>query len=240
MVESRVVSYSESKSLRQVSILASASFQTKHTVQKMDSFYLRAFSLNEAALENLQLEIRHALESTGAQCGYIGIDISYLNPNCRVLRCRASGFNNSSIELLSNIQPQQGVVMRIRAHERFYLGVLSPDIIDEQDYDPTNPNNSRHLGKICVELELYQDAIGFFNVAIENDPVAGAYSDRGYAWSLQGESDKAIEDFNKALHIDPKCVLALINRGNEYEILGMYERAAKDHSKAERLENPWE
>src|SRR5277367_6019573 len=55
----------------------------------------------------------------------------------------------------------------------------------------------------------YDKAISSFNEALEMNPddqlKATIYADRGGAHGFKGEPGKAIEDFNEAIRIDPKC-----------------------------------
>jgi tetratricopeptide (TPR) repeat protein len=55
---------------------------------------------------------------------------------------------------------------------------------------------------------------------------------RGYAYSLVGESEKAIEDFSRAIALDNGYVKAYVNRGKLYLASGRKELAADDLQKA--------
>jgi tetratricopeptide (TPR) repeat protein len=48
----------------------------------------------------------------------------------------------------------------------------------------------------------------------------------------KGEHDHAIDDYNKAIEINPKDAAAYYNRGNAYEKKGDKARAIADFSKA--------
>ena len=63
-----------------------------------------------------------------------------------------------------------------------------------------------------------------------------AYYKRGNAYSHKGEYDRAIEDFGKAIALNPKYAKAYINRGNAYYHKGEYDRATKDYDKAIALD----
>jgi tetratricopeptide (TPR) repeat protein len=59
-----------------------------------------------------------------------------------------------------------------------------------------------------------------------------AYYDSGVAYYNQGQYDKAISDFTKALEINPKFAEAYNRRGIVYGIKGRYDEAISDFSKA--------
>lgn len=54
----------------------------------------------------------------------------------------------------------------------------------------------------------------------------------GAAYGKQGEYDRAIADFNRAIELNPKDAVAYYNRGNVYRKKGEYHRAISDYSKA--------
>jgi len=63
-------------------------------------------------------------------------------------------------------------------------------------------------------------------------PTALEYFDRGVAASEKGELDQAIDDFTKAIELDPKLAFAYNNRGNVYRKKGNYDQAISDYTKA--------
>ena len=46
-----------------------------------------------------------------------------------------------------------------------------------------------------------------------------------------GQYERAIEDYDQALEINPQLAEAYTNRGNAYADLGQYERAIEDFTK---------
>ncbi|GHV79053.1 hypothetical protein AGMMS49944_08440 [Spirochaetia bacterium] len=64
----------------------------------------------------------------------------------------------------------------------------------------------------------------------END--AGAYYDSGNGYYNRGEYEKAIEDYTRAINIDPNLAYAYCNRGNAYGENGDYEKAIADYTRA--------
>jgi tetratricopeptide (TPR) repeat protein len=58
----------------------------------------------------------------------------------------------------------------------------------------------------------------------------------GNAFYDQGKYQEAIEDFNKALELDPKFAKAYNNRGNAFHVQGKYQEAIEDYNKALELD----
>ncbi len=55
----------------------------------------------------------------------------------------------------------------------------------------------------------------------------------GVAYTHKGEYDRAIDDYNKAIEINPKNSMAYNNRGFVYDIhKGEYDKAINDYNKA--------
>ncbi|MDP1758576.1 MAG: tetratricopeptide repeat protein, partial [Thermodesulfovibrionales bacterium] len=57
------------------------------------------------------------------------------------------------------------------------------------------------------------------------------YFDRGNGFFNEGDFDKAIPDYTKAISIDPKYSEAYFNRGQAYYKKEKYEEAIKDYTK---------
>ncbi|MFI5073143.1 MAG: tetratricopeptide repeat protein [Terriglobales bacterium] len=55
---------------------------------------------------------------------------------------------------------------------------------------------------------------------------------RGWAYYRTGEYDKALQDFNQAIHLKPDYAYAFNNRGLVYYKLGNYDRAIEDFNQA--------
>ena len=71
---------------------------------------------------------------------------------------------------------------------------------------------------------------------IEIDPNdVNTYRNRGVAYILNGEYDKAIEDFSEAIDFDPKDAKAYGGRGEAYRKKGEFEKAAADEEKSKSL-----
>ena len=62
------------------------------------------------------------------------------------------------------------------------------------------------------------------------------HNDRGIAYVQLGKPDLAIEDFEKAIEIDPDVASAYVNLGQAYNILGDYAKALEAFNKAISLD----
>jgi eukaryotic-like serine/threonine-protein kinase len=63
------------------------------------------------------------------------------------------------------------------------------------------------------------------------------YTNRGSTFGNLGQHERAISDFDEAIHRNPTLAPAYTNRGNSYAALGQHERAIADYDEAIRL-NP--
>ena len=61
-------------------------------------------------------------------------------------------------------------------------------------------------------------------------------NNRGIAYGDKGEPDRAIEDYNRTIALDPTFVLGYNNRGNAYNDKHDYDRAIADYSAALKIE----
>jgi len=67
--------------------------------------------------------------------------------------------------------------------------------------------------------------------------LARAFDWRGYALVKKGQYDRAIDDFDQAIKIDPNNASAFSNRGAAYEIKDQYDHAIENYDQAIKL-NP--
>jgi tetratricopeptide (TPR) repeat protein len=66
--------------------------------------------------------------------------------------------------------------------------------------------------------------------------LAASHSNRGIGYFDQGEFDRAIADYNRALTLNPKSAAASNNRGNAYSAKHDYDRAIADYNEAIMLD----
>lgn len=67
------------------------------------------------------------------------------------------------------------------------------------------------------------------------EKLAAAYNNRGFAYRLNGEIDRAIEDYAQAIRLSPKFYLAINNRGVAYMTKGNADLAIADFDRVIQL-----
>lgn len=81
--------------------------------------------------------------------------------------------------------------------------------------------------------KVWKDSITLWNDVLAKFPdCAIAYNNRGNAYNFNGQYEKALNDFNRAIEINPALELAYFNRGKIYEKLKDYGRAIEDFTNA--------
>ena len=95
-------------------------------------------------------------------------------------------------------------------------------------FDAENWDKAIKLGEaIRAEFPNSFDADGW-----NTKNLAGAYNNRGNSYNELKQYERAIEDLNKAIEIEPEDAEAYYNRGDSYNKLKQYERAIQDFDKA--------
>ena len=80
----------------------------------------------------------------------------------------------------------------------------------------------------CTALiQSGQEAIGSLTSAILN---------RGSAYTIKGNYDRAIQDYDEAIRLNPSYASAFSHRGYAYDEKGNYDRAIQDYDEAIRLD----
>lgn len=93
-----------------------------------------------------------------------------------------------------------------------------------------------------VEAKQYQQAIAGYSKVLEHTPVLRAYAMRGYSYAQLGQDEKAIEDYNRVLEVDPHggcCPGTRSNRGRAYLKAGKKELALQDLLDAAARDDAW-
>ena len=100
-----------------------------------------------------------------------------------------------------------------------------------------------NLGNRHLETGRYERAIQNYSrvsdvlVETDNPNLITAYFNRGLAYHLNGDYDKAIEDFDKVITMNPNDDKAFYHRGNAHALQNAADKALEDYSQAIQL-NP--
>ena len=62
------------------------------------------------------------------------------------------------------------------------------------------------------------------------------YGNRGLSYYRLDQNESAIQDYNKAIELDPQFVIFYSNRALAYEKIGQYDKAIADRKKAAELQ----
>jgi tetratricopeptide (TPR) repeat protein len=89
----------------------------------------------------------------------------------------------------------------------------------------------RQVGWIAKgDAVLLTEAVAHFTAQLAKDPKdVNAYTARGQAYAANGESEKALSDFEEAVRLDPKATLARYHRANLAYGKGQYDKALEDY-----------
>ncbi len=83
-------------------------------------------------------------------------------------------------------------------------------------------------------IETYDTLLSKFKP--DRASTTDAYYNRGLVYQNLEKYDEAIEDYTKAIHLDPDFALAYNNRGVVYHNLEKYDEAIEDYTEAIRLD----
>ena len=101
--------------------------------------------------------------------------------------------------------------------------------------DPTNQQVARTLVEKLAELNRIDDALKLLSNALESKPSEGLYRLRAIVYRMQLKEDEALADLNKALAMQPRDPISLLQRA-EISVAKKNLQAAKDDLRAaERL-----
>jgi tetratricopeptide (TPR) repeat protein len=71
-------------------------------------------------------------------------------------------------------------------------------------------------------------------VVLRNDAIS--FASRGFAYANLGEYQKAIEDYDQAITLNPNNAISFGNRGLAYTNLGEYQKAINNYDQAIALD----
>jgi len=89
------------------------------------------------------------------------------------------------------------------------------------------------------QMPIWENGLSVWSYVIEKQPgkVSIAYTNLGSVYQKMGQFDKAMENYEKAITLDPNDYLAYINRGVIFDKVGQFDRAIESYGKA-MMSNP--
>ena len=130
--------------------------------------------------------------------------------------------------------PTNGEALQARAAVRMQAGDVDGAVKDLQNVlarDPSNQAIAQAAVQQLVELNRAGDALDLLSKTIEAKPSEALYRLRAILYRMEGKEDEALADLNKALAMQPKDPVALLQRA-EIAIFGGDIRGAKRDLKA--------
>jgi tetratricopeptide (TPR) repeat protein len=84
------------------------------------------------------------------------------------------------------------------------------------------------------QTAVWKDSLTLWNYVIEMEPgkTYFSYNNRGIAYSDIGQYDRALEDYNKVISMNPDYSSVYNNRGVVYSRQGLYDMAIEDFSRS--------
>jgi len=95
---------------------------------------------------------------------------------------------------------------------------------------PIDPNAIEYfdIGADCEESDVYCQ-VSNYSKAIKIDPsFAEAFNNRGMAYRISGDNERAVADFSRAIELDPKFSQAIYNRALLFSVTGKEDSAVRD------------
>jgi tetratricopeptide (TPR) repeat protein len=71
--------------------------------------------------------------------------------------------------------------------------------------------------------------------SLQGKALAGAYNNRGVEYNGKDQHDRAIQDYDQAIRLNPNFAQTFNNRGRAYNDKGQIDRAIQDYDQAIRL-----
>jgi len=92
------------------------------------------------------------------------------------------------------------------------------------------------LGKTALEMGRVDEALAIFSKLASAEPQAQVHFYRGLAFRVKGKFPQALEDFNKAIALDPKQPLYYLRRGILLLRSAKYQEALSDFAGVTELD----
>ncbi|MGB7568039.1 MAG: tetratricopeptide repeat protein [Chitinivibrionales bacterium] len=87
-----------------------------------------------------------------------------------------------------------------------------------------------------IRCVIWHDGFTLWDDVIKTSPSSVAFTNRGFSYASEHNYLRAIEDYNRAIEMNPAYAPIYNNRGNAYTALGDNARAIKDYDQAIALD----
>jgi lipoprotein NlpI len=111
-----------------------------------------------------------------------------------------------------------------------------------QPFVPSSHDQAMDGVNRCAETSDPNQALAYCNAAIESGSLAGeeralAFYVRGAVYTKKSNDDRALQDYDESIRLNPLFSYAFNNRGFAYQSKGNYERAIQNYDQAIRLDS---
>ena len=130
------------------------------------------------------------------------------------------------VEKAITLAPEEetSYLLRGRIHEAMGNIDAAADYQNVLELNPFNDEATLLVGQLLITQERLDEAITFFNEAIDLKPDFGkAYAERGRAKNLKGDKDGAFEDLKKSIELNPEGDEARKLEGQHTNFNDMYK-----------------
>ena len=151
---------------------------------------------------------------------------------------RACGYDAlNDLEQLRSKYPTQLRLKVLGTHENFVVWDSAGAIVTSHHFlSAAAGYPEREVGVIATDSRIVQGLIDRFTEPVLNPPTADSYRKRGFERLNVRDYQGAIEDYTRALELDPNSAIACNDRGVAFSSLGDQAAAIADYTKALQLE----
>jgi len=156
----------------------------------------------------------------------------------RALRQESDEAKMADLEAAVKADPSSIDALQARASMRMIAGDVNGAIEDLQlllKQDPTNQAVAQAAVEQLVRIDRVDDALKLLSDALQANPNEGLYRLRGIIYRTEGKDTEAMEDFNKALAMQPKDPLSLLQRAEISIARSEVKEAKRDLKEAIRV-----
>lgn len=132
--------------------------------------------------------------------------------------------------------PQELLATAVKAHQAGNLPLAEKLYREVLQYDPGQADALHLLGVVYLHLRQFEKAIDFITRAIcKNDGIGSFFSNRGAACKGLGRLDDAINNYERAIELEPSNAAFVYNLAISLALAGDREKAIKAYRRALEL-----